>query len=146
MENPSATWIVVETWVLAPVDHVWICWTDPGHVTGWNFASEDWHCPAAHNDLKLGGVFSYTMAAKDGSFSFDFEGEFDVLEPNKLIGYLLGDGRLVRIEFLEHEGGTKVVEQFQAETMNPVDLQRDGWQAILNQFKRYAESKGSIQG
>lgn len=129
--------------MLAPIECVWNCWTDPAHVTGWNFASEDWHAPAARNELREGGGFCYTMAAKDGSMQFDFEGIFDVLDPMKKLGYLLGDGRLVRIEFVQGEHGVKVVESFQAEGENTLELQRQGWQAILDNFKAHAERVAS---
>lgn len=139
--NPSSpfTQLTVEVHVAAPVDHVWKCWTDPAHVVGWNFASDDWHAPAARNDLRIGGVFCYTMAAKDGSMAFDFEGTFDLLEPKSLLGYQLGDGRAVRIYFSEVDGGTHVREVFDAEGENTLELQQQGWQSILDNFKLHAE-------
>ena len=134
------TMITVETVVNAPVSKVWEVWSKPEHITQWCAASDDWHAPAATNDLREGGSFSTTMAAKDGSFSFDFGGVYDVVQVNERMEYTLGDGRTVKVLFLGQGNHTKVVETFEAESQHPVDMQRDGWQAILNNFRKYAES------
>jgi uncharacterized protein YndB with AHSA1/START domain len=133
--------ICIETIIAASPEKVWEYWTGTGHITGWNFASEDWHCPTAENDFREGGKFSYTMAAKDGSFSFDFWGIYSKVEPNSLIHSTLGDGRKMKVEFITESNFVRVIEKFEAETMNSLDLQQTGWQTILNNFKKYAESK-----
>ncbi len=124
----------------APVEKVWNLWTSPEHITKWNSASEDWHTPHATNDLRVGGKFTSRMEAKDGSFGFDFGGEYDDVKENELIAYTLGDNRKVKVAFSEQEGVTNVVETFEPETMNTHELQRNGWQAILDNFKKYAEA------
>ena len=131
--------ITVNALVNAPLENVWKSWTDPQHIMQWNFAADDWHAPAATNELVVGGQFVYTMAAKDGSFSFDFSGMFTELTPLKSVSYLLDDGRKVDISFELYEGQVMVIESFEAETENSEDLQRSGWQAILNNFKKYTE-------
>jgi uncharacterized protein YndB with AHSA1/START domain len=133
--------ITIETIVNATLADAWTTWTDPEQITKWNFASDEWCCPRAENDLRAGGRFSSRMEAKDGSFGFDFEGEYTAVEPLRSIAYKLGDGRKVAILFTETDGGTKVVETFEAETDNPNSLQQAGWQAILENFKKQAESK-----
>lgn len=138
MDNPTK--ITVETTVNAPVEKVWECWTNPEHITKWNFASDDWHSPSAENDLRVGGKFSSRMEAKDGSFGFDFAGVYDEVENHKLIAYSLGDERKVRVTFDGNGASTKVVETFDAEDTNSVEMQRNGWQAILDNFRKYAES------
>lgn len=132
--------ITVETTVNQPLMTVWEKWTSPEHIVHWNYASEDWHCPRAANDLRVGGAFSSTMAAKDGSMSFDFGGVYDEVVIGKKIGYRLGDGRQVMIEFQEIEGTTLVRETFDSEETNTGERQRSGWQAIMDNFKAYAES------
>ena len=137
-----ATNITVETTVNAPIDRVWEYWNEPEHITKWAFASDDWHCPAAENDLRKGGSFSSTMAAKDGSFSFDFGGVYDDIEVDEYIAYTIGDGRKVTVKFSSEDGKTThIVETFEAEGTNPVEMQQAGWQAILNNFKKYTEGK-----
>lgn len=131
--------ITVEATVQAPVEKVWKYWNEPAHIMNWAHASDDWHAPHAENDLRTGGKFSTTMAAKDGSFSFDFGGVYDRVEDHKRISYTLGDGRTVDIIFESQNGTTKVIETFEAEEMNPLDMQRGGWQAILDNFKKYTE-------
>jgi uncharacterized protein YndB with AHSA1/START domain len=123
----------------APLEKVWELWTNPEHITKWNFASNDWHSPSAENDLKVGGSFKYTMAAKDGSVSFDFAGVYDAIEKNKTIQYTTADGRKVSVSFQENNGGVKIVQWFEPESINSHELQRGGWQAILNNFKAWAE-------
>ena len=140
MEPTTATKITVQNTVNAPVEKVWQYWTEPQHVMQWCQASDDWHAPYADNDLRVGGNFKTTMAAKDGSFSFDFGGVYDTVDHHKKIAYTMGDGRTVSVDFKSEEGGTQVVETFDAETMNPVDMQRTGWQAILDNFKKYTET------
>ena len=139
METKGFTSITVEATVNAPVDKVWDCWAKPEHITQWTFASPDWHAPFAENDLRKDGGFKTTMAAKDGSFSFDFEGIYtDVVEHRK-ISYVLGDGRTVNIMFKPQNEFTIVTETFDAETENPIEMQKDGWQSILDNFKKYVE-------
>lgn len=140
METPDKVTITVEAFINAPLHTVWECWTAPQHIIHWNFASDDWHAPKAENDLRSGGTFSSRMEAKDGSYGFDFEGVYDDVETNQLIAYTLGDGRTVRIKFTDTGNETHVAETFEPETVNSHDLQRDGWQAILNNFKKYTEA------
>ena len=132
--------ITIETTINAPIAHVWEKWTNPEHIQNWNFASPDWHCPSAKSDLQVGGEFHYEMASKDGSMSFDFWGTFREIETDKLIEILLGDGRKMKVTFASTEMGTKVTEQFEPENQNPEEMQRAGWQLILDNFKSYAES------
>lgn len=132
--------ITVAVTVNAPIEKTWNSWTNPDHITKWNFASDDWHCPAATNDPRTGGKFSATMAAKDGSFSFEFGGEYSLVETHKLIQYTMGDGRSVSVVFSTDGKTTTVTETFDAETQNPIEMQRGGWQAIMNNFKKHTES------
>ena len=134
--------IKVEATVNAPVEKVWKLWTNPEHVTQWNHASDDWHSPRAENDLRPGGNFLYRMEAKDGSFGFDFTGTYDEVIPNEYIEYTLGDGRKVKTDFRAVEGTTKIVVVFEAEQTHTEEMQRQGWQAIMDNFKKYAESIG----
>ncbi len=140
METATKTVITVEAIVKAPVEKVWKSWSEPQHITKWCQASDDWHAPFAENDLRTGGTFKTTMSAKDGSFSFDFGGVYSHVEKNKLIEYTIGDGRRVKIAFTANGSETKVTESFEAESENPVEMQRGGWQAILDNFKRYTEA------
>ena len=114
-------------------------WTDPKHIIHWNQASTDWHSPRAANDLREKGKFSYRMEAKDGIHGFDFEGVYDQVRPHERISYTMSDGRKVWVEFHEVNGTTEIKEKFEAESSHPVDMQRDGWQAILDRFKAYVE-------
>lgn len=140
MEN-QVTKITVEAVINASVAKVWEFWTGPAHIVQWNSASEDWHTPSAENDLRVGGKFLSVMAARDGSFSFDFWGVYDVVDHHQRIAYTMGDGRTVDIVFEAiSDEQTRVIETFVAETENSVELQREGWQAILNNFKNYAEA------
>ena len=136
----NTTKVTVETVVNAPVNKVWETWGQPNHITKWCAASDDWHAPKAENDLRTGGVFSTRMEAKDGSFGFDFGGVYDNVKENELIEYTMGDGRKVKVIFSSLGDKTKVVETFDAETANSVEMQRAGWQAILDNFKKYTES------
>lgn len=131
--------ITINATVNAPIDKVWNFWGVPEHITQWCMASDDWHAPSAENDLRTGSKFSTRMEAKDGSFGFDFGGIYDEVINHKLIAYTMEDGRTVKITFEEKEGATEIIETFDAESENPVEMQRDGWQAILNNFKSYAE-------
>ena len=136
----NATQITVEATVNAPVEKVWKTWSEPQHITKWCAASEDWHAPKAENDLRTGGKFSTRMEAKDGSFGFDFGGVYDNVKKNELIEYTMGDGRKVQVTFSPSGSQTKIVETFEAESTNPVEMQRGGWQAILDNFKKYTET------
>ncbi len=136
----------VETVVNRPIDLVWKFWTMPEHIMEWNSASDDWYTPSAENDLKVGGRFSSQMAARDGSFQFEFGGIYDEVILHKKIAYTLDDDRNVEITFEEgtfEEGnvGVKVTEVFEAEDENALELQQTGWQSIMDHFKRYAESQ-----
>lgn len=133
--------ITVKTTVSTSIEKAWDFWTNPKHITKWNNASDDWHCPKALNDLKTGGKFSFTMAAKDNSMSFDFEGTYTNVIEFKLIEYTIVDGRKVKISFEETQNGIEIIESFEPETMNPEDLQRQGWQSIIDNFKKYAEQQ-----
>ncbi|WP_207421496.1 SRPBCC family protein [Desertivirga brevis] len=141
METLNNSSITVQAQVNAPIEKVWETWNSPQDITQWCYASEDWHAPYAENDLREGGKFRTTMAAKDGSFSFDFGGEYTSVQENKLIEYVMEDGRKVRIEFTDQAGTTQVVETFDPETTNTVEMQKAGWQAILDSFKKYTEAK-----
>ncbi len=131
--------ITVEAAINAPIEKVWYYWTSPEHVIKWNQASDDWHCPNAENDLSISGKFSYTMAAKEGSFSFDFWGIYDDILENELLMSTLGDGRKLKVTFASIGDVTQVVENFEAEDENPIELQQTGWQTILENFKIHVE-------
>ena len=132
--------ITVQTTVNAPVSKVWESWTAPKHITKWCQASDDWHAPKAENDLRAGGKFSTTMAAKDGSVSFDFGGTYSTVKTNSLIEYVIEDGRKVKIVFESLGDKTRVTETFDPEHTNSIELQRGGWQSILDSFKKYTET------
>ncbi|QOR67120.1 SRPBCC family protein [Cytobacillus suaedae] len=136
--------ITVEATVQAPVEKVWQYWTEPNHITKWNFASEDWHTPFAENDLKAGGKFVSRMEAKDGSFGFDFGGIYDEVVLHNIIAYSMEDGRKVKITFEVHGNETQVIETFDADTSHPIEFQQQGWQAILNNFKSYVEQTNLV--
>ena len=140
METTNKTTITVQSIVKAPVEKVWKCWTSPEHITQWNNASEDWHTPRAENDLRAGGKFLSRMEAKDGSFGFDFGGEYNEVKTNELIEYTLGAGRKVIINFTGNGNETSVAETFEAENTHSIELQRTGWQSILDNFKKHVES------
>jgi uncharacterized protein YndB with AHSA1/START domain len=140
MTTANKIMITVETTVNAPVEKVWKFWTGPEHITQWNNASDDWHTPSAKNDLRVGGQFTCRMEAKDGSMGFDFWGIYDEVKTNELIAYTMGDGRKANIIFTPQGNATKLVETFEAETENSIELQRGGWQAILDNFKKYTEA------
>jgi uncharacterized protein YndB with AHSA1/START domain len=138
METGNQT-ITVETTVHAPAEKVWEYWTEPQHITKWSFASDDWHAPNAENDLRVGGKFLTRLEAKDGSFGFDLGGVYDEVRINEFISYTMGDGRKVAITFISQENDTKVIEAFEAETTNSIEMQKAGWQAFLDNFKKYSE-------
>jgi uncharacterized protein YndB with AHSA1/START domain len=140
MESSNKTKITIQASIHAPVEKVWDLWTKPEHIIKWSNASDDWHTPRAENDLRKGGKFLSRMEAKDGSMGFDFGGVYDEVRVNKQIAYTIGDGRKVDISFTGNGNKTDVVETFEAESANPIEMQRGGWQAILNSFKSYAEN------
>ena len=132
--------ITIDTLVHAPIQKAWDYYNTPDHVTQWNFASPDWHCPSAESEFREGGRFSYTMSSKDGKISFDFCGTYQRIQNHSAVSYTLDDGRDVKISFEEVDHSTRIVITFEPETTNPVELQRDGWQAILDNFKQYTEN------
>lgn len=132
--------ITVETTVAAPVEEVWRAYTTPEDIKRWNAASDDWHTTAATVDLREGGAFSSRMEAKDGSVGFDFAGTYTKIVPHRLIAYSFGD-RAARVEFAKGPKGVQVRVTFDGEQTHSVDQQRDGWQAILNNFARYVEGR-----
>lgn len=140
METKTHTPITIKTTVNATPDKVWRYWTEPDHITNWNFASDDWHSPSATNDLRAGGKFTSRMEAKDGSMGFDFEGVYDEVKPYEHIAYTMADGRKVKVYFKKEGEQTQVTETFDAENQNSIEMQRSGWQAILDNFKKYTES------
>lgn len=133
--------IEVGTQIEAPLSHVWNCWTKPEHIVNWNFASDDWCCPRAENKVKPDGHFNWRMEAKDGSMGFDFSGTYEDVVDQELITYKLDDGRKVEIHFRQEDNLVGVAESFEAEGTNSAEMQRAGWQAILDNFKSYVESK-----
>lgn len=133
--------IEINVLVDLPLEKVWEFWTDPKHIVNWNNASDDWHTTSATNDLRAGGKFSYRMEAKDGSFGFDFSGVHKEIKEHVKIDSVLDDGRILIVRFDEHDGRTLVKEDFEAEMENSIELQRTGWQAILDNFKKYAEEQ-----
>ena len=140
MESSDKEKITVQAMVNAPVEKVWKAWTTPEDITKWNQASEDWHSPRAENDLRKGGKFSVRMESRDGKHGFDFGGEYDEVKPNEYIEYTMEDGRKVYVTFRGTGSETLVEETFDAESQNSIELQRNGWQAILDSFKNYVES------
>ncbi|HSU72639.1 MAG TPA: SRPBCC family protein [Candidatus Binatia bacterium] len=135
------TKITVKAIVHAPIDKVWTFWNEPQHVKHWNFASPDWHSPSGQNDLRTGGKFSFRMEAKDGSAGFDFGGTYELVKKHELIVYRMGDGRRVHVSFKAQGNETEIVETFDSEPTHTLEQQQSGWQSILNNFKKYAESK-----
>ena len=136
----SITKITVQSTVSAETKKVWDFYTNPEHITKWNFASDDWHCPKAENDMRVGGRYNSRMEAKDGSWGFDFEAIYDEVVDQKTFTYTMRDGREATVDFEKNGSNTNVTITFDPESENPVEMQRDGWQAILNNFKKYAES------
>lgn len=139
-EQPNTVVLKVSAEVEVPVEKAWELFNTPEHIVNWNAASPDWHTPRASNDLRTGGSFSFRMEARDGSFGFDFAGEYTEVVPMTSFAYKMEDGRTARVEFHPIETGTLVITQFDAESSNPLEMQQNGWQAILDNFKRYAEN------
>ena len=140
MATQEKTLITVGNIINAPVEKVWEYWTKPEHITQWCSASDDWHTPTAKNDLKVGGSFASRMEAKDGSMGFDFGGVYDAIRQNAYIEYTMNDGRKVKVTFTPDGNATKISESFEAENTNPLEMQKGGWQAILDSFKKYTEA------
>jgi len=138
MTNTSP--ITIETLIDAPLEKVWKHWNAPEHIMKWNAASEDWHTPSSTVDLREGGSFTSRMEAKDGSFGFDFGGTYTKVDHHKQIDYVMEDGRKVSTRFEVKDDKTHVIESFDPESENSEEMQREGWQSILNNFKKYTES------
>lgn len=132
--------ITIGIHIHSDIDTVWDAYTNPEHIVNWNAASDDWHCPKSENDLKVGGKFSSTMAAKDGSMEFDFWGTYDEIIPKELIAYTMGDGRKVEVEFQSDDHCVNVIIEFEPESENSLELQQQGWGAILENFWNYCQS------
>jgi uncharacterized protein YndB with AHSA1/START domain len=139
MLSSNNTKITVETTINAPVEKVWKYWTEPEHIKRWNNASDDWYTPVSENDLRVGGKFLSRMEAKDGSFGFDFSGTYDEVKLYDVISYTIVDGRKVKINFIDEGKETGIIETFDPEKMNSIDMQQQGWQSILDNFKKYIE-------
>lgn len=144
MTMKSKTRLTVKTVVRIPVEKVWKYWTEPQHITQWNAASDDWHTTKAENNLEVGGRFVSRMEARDGSFGFDFGGTYTKIETNRLIEYTIDDDRKVSVEFISDGATTQIVEEFEAEDQNPAEMQQAGWQAIMDNFRKYAEGLKTI--
>jgi uncharacterized protein YndB with AHSA1/START domain len=140
METKARTVVNISATVNAPVTKTWDYWTNPDHMTKWNHASDDWHSPWAKSDFREGGQFSARMEAKDGSMGFEFGGVYNVIRNHEYIEFTMGDGRKVKTSFSPQGETTVVTESFEAEDLHPVDFQRMGWQAILDNFKKYTEA------
>ena len=136
----NAVKITVKAEISAPIETIWDYWNGPEHIEKWNAPSDDWHCPSAENDLRSGGKFRSTMAAKDGSMSFDFEGVYDEVIHLKKIAYTMSDGRQAVVQFVQTENLVYITITFDPEDMNPIEMQQGGWQAILDNFKNYTEA------
>jgi uncharacterized protein YndB with AHSA1/START domain len=142
MAKNENTIITIQASVNAAPDKVWKHWTSPESIINWNNATDDWHTTRATNDLRQNGKFNYRMEAKDGSFGFDFGGIYDNIIEQKQIDYTLGDGRKVQITFSSSDGKkTDIIESFEAEGTHSLDQQRNGWQSILDNFKKFTESE-----
>lgn len=139
MESTDKIFITVAVTVDASLEKVWNCFNSPEHIVHWCFASDDWHAPAAENDFREGGKSTTTMAAKDGSFSFDFSWIYTKIKDLETLEYLLEDGRTVAVTFQQTEQGVLLTEIFEPESENTLELQKEGWQAILDNFKKYVE-------
>lgn len=142
MENSNgmaANFLVAKSIVTGTIAKAWDCFVNPGHVVNWNFAGDDWHCPKSEATVETGGRFCHTMAAKDGSFSFDFFGDYTSVEPLHALRIVLGDGRKMEVDFKDLGDGTvEVIERFEPENQNPLEMQQQGWQMILNRYAEYA--------
>jgi uncharacterized protein YndB with AHSA1/START domain len=139
MDTKATTLITVQCVINAPVEKVWKHWTTPADIMKWNNASDDWHTTRAENDLRAGGKFNSRMEAKDSSMGFDFWGIYNSIKTNEFIESTLGDGRKVKVTFVKQGTTTHVTETFEAENTNNIELQKSGWQSILNNFKKFAE-------
>ena len=137
--------VVVQTVITVPIEKVWNYWTEPRHIKNWNHASEDYYCPEAKNDFREKGKFSYTMSAKDGSNSIDFNGTYIDVIKEKLIKYELQDGRIVTIVFSKQGNETEIIHAFEAEESNSIEEQQSGWNAILENFKKYCENPETVE-
>ncbi|WP_300489806.1 SRPBCC family protein [Flavobacterium sp.] len=135
-----ASKITINATILADKNKVWNYYTQPEHITQWNFADPSWHCPKASNDMQVGGTYSARMEARDGSFGFEFEATYDEISDGEHFSYTMPDGRQVTVTFHENDTATDLVIAFDPENQNPIEMQQSGWQAILNNFKKYAES------
>ena len=136
----NTTAISIGQTINAPVEKVWDYFSNPEHITGWNNASEDWFTPRAQNDLRAGGSFVYRMESRDGKYGFDFGGTYDSIKEKEYMEYTIGDGRKVKVHFIPEGNATRIEESFEPESQNPIEMQRSGWQAILDNFKKYTES------
>ena len=137
--------ITIEALVKARLSSVWESWTTPGDITHWNFASEEWHCPAAEIDLREGGSFKYHMEAIDKSAAFDFTGSFTKVIPQSTLSFKLDDSRAVEVTFDQLDDGVRVTEIFETEDIHSVEQQKSGWQSILNNFKKHVEGKCTLR-
>lgn len=140
MSKEEKVFITVSAKITSPVDKVWEWWTNPIHIMKWNNASPNWHTPKAVNDLNKGGLFNYRMESIDGTMGFDFSGRYELIELNSIIEYKMDDGRNATIHFIPNGNITEVIEIFEAEDVNSLELQKAGWQSILDNFKKYTES------
>ena len=135
----DTTKITIQAVVAADRQKVWNCYTQPEHITKWNFATDTWHCPAASNDMRVGGKYLARMEAKDGSFAFDFEAVYNEIVDGEKFTYTMPDNREIQVSFEQTDDKTRVTVTFDPENENPVDLQRSGWQSVLDNFRKYAE-------
>jgi uncharacterized protein YndB with AHSA1/START domain len=145
MTTLEKTTIAIQVSINASIDKVWECWTNPNHIVKWNHASDDWHTTRAESDLREGGRFFSRMEAKDGSWGFDFSGAYTKVEPQRTLEYTIDDGRKVLVSFNQNGNETVVNEVFEPEQTNSIDMQQQGWQAILDNFKRYVETPGKFE-
>ncbi len=143
--NTQSNRITVESTINAPVAKVWQYWNEPKHITAWNAASDDWHTPRAENDLQVGGKFTSRMEAKDGSWGFDFAGVYTTVSEHEEIAYVMEDGRTVQVLFAANGNQTTVTESFDPEQTHSLEMQQAGWQAILDNFKKYTEAAGKLE-
>ena len=135
-----ATAIVVKVKVAANIEKVWTSWTTPSLITQWNFANDDWCCPSAENNFEVGGRFTSRMESKNGEMGFDFSGIYDEIIKYKFIRYTLDDGRKVSIKFNSLGDATEIVESFEPEATNTMEMQKTGWQMILDNFRKFVEN------
>lgn len=140
MRSKANTPLQVRTKVHADPGKVWEYWTNPEHITKWNFASDDWCCPKAENDLKVGGKYKARMEAKDGSSGFDFEAVYDEIKDRKKIAYTMTDGRKASTDFYQLGDTTQITTTFDPDSQHPLEMQKNGWQAILENFRKYTET------